>query len=75
MVFESRKIHQYSVLFERWHAVADGFLGLRRGFMYHPPQILQDGLNILRETGNIFIDIFVLSLVHVLIDSLLSMGQ
>jgi len=28
----------------------------------HPPQFWQDGLNIFRKTGNIFIDIFVLFL-------------
>ena len=75
MVFESCKINDYPVLFECRHAVTDGLLGLRRGFMYHPSQVLQNGLNLLRETGNIFIDIFVLFFVHVLIDSLLTLGQ
>ena len=56
MLFEGSEIDQNALLLEGRHLVTDSFFCVRRGFSNRHPDLLQNLLKIIRETGNIVID-------------------
>ncbi|MEO6294046.1 MAG: hypothetical protein ABIO88_15650 [Burkholderiaceae bacterium] len=58
MLFESREVNQVAMQFEGGYLVADRFSRIRRRFLDGLSQLLEQGLDFWRETGDVRVNAF-----------------